>query len=90
MDVLNASGFELLADGRAFAALNVDMDSSLVTGLYGIDLRSGQATLIGSYQGTLSGLTLAPVPEPASMAMMAGGLAALAWIGRRRRISPAS
>jgi hypothetical protein len=90
VDVLNANGFELLADGRAFAALNVDMDSSLVTGLYGIDLRSGRATLIGPYQGTLSGLTLAPVPEPASVAMMAGGLAALAFIGRRRRVNRVS
>jgi Domain of unknown function (DUF4394)/PEP-CTERM motif len=85
VDVLNANGFELLADGSAFAALNVDANSSLVTGIYRINLASGAATLLGQYNGTLSGLTLAPVPEPGSAALLAGGLAALAFIGRRRR-----
>ena len=85
IDVLNANGFELLADGRAFAALNVDANSSLVTGIYGIDLGSGAATLIGSYNGTLSGLTLAPVPEPGTWATLAMGLGALGFIARRRR-----
>lgn len=84
VDVLRANGFELLADGRAFAALNMD-DASLVTGLYRIDLASGAATSIGNYNGTLSGLTLAPVPEPGSLALLATGLGALAFIGRRRR-----
>jgi len=85
VDVLNANGFELLADGRAFAALNVDANSSLVTGIYSIDLASGAATKIGDYNGALSGLTLAPVPEASSLAMMAGGLAALGFMARRRR-----
>lgn len=85
VDVLNANGFELLADGRAFAALNVDANSSLVTGIYGIDLGSGAATLIGHYNGTLSGLTLAPVPEPGTWATLAMGLGALGFIARRRR-----
>lgn len=85
IDALNANGFELLADGRAFAALNVDANSSLVTGIYGIDLGSGAATLIGSYNGTLSGLTLAPVPEPGTWATLAMGLGALGFIARRRR-----
>lgn len=85
IDALNANGFELLADGRAFAALNVDANSSLVTGIYGIDLGSGAATLIGHYNGTLSGLTLAPVPEPGTWATLAMGLGALGFIARRRR-----
>lgn len=61
VDALNANGFELLADGSAFAALNVDAASSLVTSLYSINLATGAATLIGDYNGTLSGLTLAPI-----------------------------
>ena len=85
IDALNANGFELLADGRAFAALNVDANSSLVTGIYGIDLGSGAATLMGIYNGTLSGLTLAPVPEPGTWATLAMGLGALGFIARRRR-----
>jgi hypothetical protein len=84
VDVLKANGFELLASGQAFAALNVDGGTSLVTGIYGIDLASGAATLIGDYNGTLSGLTLAPIPEPGSIAMMLAGLAALGFVGRRR------
>ena len=86
IDVLRANGFELLADGRAFAALNVDGDSSLVTGIYGIDLGNGMAMKLGDYNGTLSGLTLAPVPEPATTALMAGGLGALLLVARRRRL----
>lgn len=85
VNALNANGFELLANGQAFAALNVDGGTSLVTGIYSINLATGAATQIGDYNGTLSGLTLAPVPEPGSVALMAGGLAALAFIGRRRR-----
>ncbi|MEO7852755.1 MAG: DUF4394 domain-containing protein [Rubrivivax sp.] len=85
VDVLKANGFELLANGQAFAALNVDGGTSLVTGIYGINLATGAATLIGDYNGTLSGLTLAPIPEPGSIAMMVAGLAALGFVGRRRR-----
>lgn len=84
IDVLRANGFELLANGQAFAALNVD-GSSLDTGLYSIDLNSGAAALLGTYNGTLSGLTLAPVPEPSSYVLMLAGLAAMGAIVRRRR-----
>jgi hypothetical protein len=84
VDVLRANGFEVLANGRAFAALNVDAGSSLTTGLYGIDLMTGQATMLGEFNGTLSGLTLAPVPEPGTWAMLAAGLAAVGFAARRR------
>lgn len=84
VDVLRAGGFELLGDGRAFAALNVD-DGSLATGLYSIDLATGQAALVGRFDGTLAGLAVSPVPEPATWATMLLGLGGAALVRRRRR-----
>jgi hypothetical protein len=83
VDVLRANGFEIGADGMAYAALNLDAGSSLVTGLYRIDLGTGQATMLGEFNGTLAGLTMAPVPEPATWALMASG--ALLLLRRRLR-----
>ncbi len=85
VDVLKASGFELLADGSAFAALNVDDGSSLLSGIYSINLGTGAATLLGSYNGTLSGLTVSAVPEPQTWALLAGGLLALGFVARRKK-----
>ena len=84
VDVLKANGFELLGNGMAFAALNADDGSSLVTGLYSINLGTGAATLIGQYNGTLSGLTVSAVPEPQTYAMMLAGLLAVGSLVRRR------
>lgn len=85
IDVLRANGFEIAPDGNAYAALTTDMGSSLVSGLYRIDLATGQATMLGEFNGTLSGLAVSPVPEPASWALMAGGAALLAGARLRRR-----
>ena len=82
VDVLRANGFEIGADGMAYAALNLDAGSSLVTGLYQINLATGQATMLGEFNGTLAGLTMAPVPEPATWALMATG----ALLLTRRRL----
>lgn len=84
VDVLKANGFELLANGQAFAGLNVDAGSSLATGIYGINLGTGQASLLGTYNGTLSGLTVSAVPEPETYALMLMGLLTVGFVARRR------
>ena len=83
VDVLKANGFEVLGNGMAYAALTVD-GASLTTGIYGINLATGAATLMGSYNGTLSGLTVSAVPEPGTYAMMGLGLLGLAFLRRRQ------
>lgn len=85
IDVLRASGFEVLGNGQAFAALNVDAGTSLATGLYSINLATGQASQVGTFNGTLSGLTVSAVPEPGSYALMLAGLAGVGALVRRRR-----
>jgi len=84
VDVLKANGFEVLANGTACAALNTDDGSSLVTGIYTINLGTGAATLVGNYNGTLSGLTVSAVPEPQTYALMLAGLLAIGSLARRR------
>ena len=84
IDVLKANGFELLANGMAYAALNVDAGTSLTTGIYGINLATGAANLMGTYNGTLSGLTVSAVPEPETYAMLLLGLLTVGFVGRRR------
>lgn len=85
VDVLKANGFELLGNGMAYAALNTDDGSSLVTGLYTLNLGTGAASLQGHYNGTLSGLTLSAVPEPQTAGLMLAGLLGLGSVLRRRR-----
>jgi hypothetical protein len=87
VDVLKANGFDIGADGMGYAAFNVDAGPSLTTGIYGINLATGGATLLGTYNGTLSGLTVSAVPEPQTVAMMLAGLVAVGALARRRRAS---
>lgn len=83
VDVLKANGFEIFADGSAYAAFNVD-DGSLVTGIYSLDIESGAATKLGDFNGTLSGLTAA-VPEPQTYALLIAGLGVVSFLARRRK-----
>ncbi len=62
VDVLNANGFDIVG-GMGYAALTVDAGTSLVTDLYSINLSTGAATSLGTFNGTLVGLTAA-VTEP--------------------------
>jgi hypothetical protein len=85
VDALRANGFEVLGNGQAFAALNVDAGTSLTTGIYGVNLATGAATLVGSFNGTLSGLPVSAVPEPESYALMLGGLLVVGRLARQRQ-----
>jgi hypothetical protein len=89
----NNVGFDVSGfSGVAFASLTLSGGSSIYT----INLMTGSATLLGSIDpntvGNLMGITAAtqappvtPIPEPETYALMAAGLAGLAWARRRRR-----
>lgn len=84
VDVLRANGFEVLANGTAYAGLNVD-GSSLTSGIYRINLATGAATSVGTFNGTLSGLTVSAVPEPETYALMMAGLGVVGFMAKRRK-----
>jgi hypothetical protein len=59
---------------------------SLNNGFFGVDLNTGAATRIGTVgSGNLIGISVAPVPEPGTWAMMLIGFGAVGAAMRRRR-----
>lgn len=73
-------GFDIAEGGTAFAAFHDGV--STTSSLYRIDLATGAATNIGSFAGSVRGLS-ATVPEPGSFALL--GMAIAECIARRRR-----
>lgn len=84
VDVVEANGFEVLANGSAFAAFTLD-GSVPTSRLFSIDLATGSAFALGNFTSTLTGLTVTPVPEPETYALMLVGLAGLAAVARRKQ-----
>jgi hypothetical protein len=84
-DTIGALGFDILADGRAYATLTRGVTGQ--SGLYGINLMNGSATLLGEFGASsplLAGLAAAPVPEPGTYALLLAGLGMLAFAVQRR------
>ena len=82
-DILSANGFDILANGVGYAAVNMD-DGLLKSKLITINTATGAATLVGTFNGTINGLTVAAVPEPETYAMLVAGLGFVGAAARRR------
>jgi hypothetical protein len=86
VDTIGAFGFDILADGSAYASLTSSVTGQ--GGLYSINLGTGSATLLGGFgvsSPLLAGLTAAPVPEPGTYALMLSSLGLIGFAVRRRQ-----
>lgn len=83
LDILSANGFEIDANGIGYAAVNMD-DGLLKSQLIRINTATGQAEWVSAFNGTINGLTVSPVPEPESYAMLMAGLGLLGLRARRQ------
>lgn len=84
LDILNANGFELLGDGNAFLAAVVN-DGLFKTQLFNINLATGVASQLGTFNGTLNGLAAAPSAVPVPAAAWLFGTALFGFAGFRRK-----
>ena len=78
-----AVGFDISGlTGTAYVSMDENVSATSFAELYSINLSTGAATLLGNEIGVeLLDISVAPVPEPASIAVLGLGVAAL----RRRR-----
>lgn len=93
VDFSDVAGFDILGASSAFASLNI---GGTATGLYSINLGTGEASLIGDVGGgaRLADIALPiadprTVPEPGTLALLLGALGAFAWARRQVRLVPA-
>lgn len=84
IDILSANGFEIDANGIGYAAVNMD-NGFLKSELIRINTMTGRAEWVSTFNGTINGLTVAPVPEPETYAMMLAGLGILGISARRKK-----
>jgi len=91
VDTTGVAGFDISgASGAAYAALNDGLTGK--SALYSIDLANGMASKLGDFgiggntaiAAPLLGLTVAPIPEPGTYAMMLAGLLGVALVAHRR------
>lgn len=84
IDILSANGFEIDANGVGYAAVNMD-NGFLKSELIRVNTITGQAEWVSTFNGTINGLTVAPVPEPETYAMLLAGLGILGFCARRKQ-----
>lgn len=84
IDILSANGFEVDANGIGYAAVNMD-NGFLKSEFIRINTMTGQAEWVSTFNGTINGLTVAPVPEPETYAMLIAGLGILGFSARRKQ-----
>lgn len=84
LDILSANGFEIDANGIGYAAVNMD-DGLLKSQLIRINTTTGQAEWVSTFNGTINGLTVSPVPEPETYALLIAGLSLLGLRARRQQ-----
>ena len=83
-EILRANGLDISASGIAYSSFLMD-DGTGKSVLTSINLATGSATKIGDFVGTINGLTVAPVPEPETYAMLVAGLGLIGFSARRNK-----
>nr|WP_314544178.1 FxDxF family PEP-CTERM protein [uncultured Massilia sp.] len=81
------SGSKLIASSDVLSTGKLDLQTlifpSLAAGSYALQIGG---TVLGSSGGSYGGnINVSPVPEPETWGMMAGSLAVLGWLSRRRK-----